>query len=127
MLNDKFCRFQCGLLFDPWAQPLVMMKETSIHMERPVIAILSEEFSFWPDNYESVQELIDNSVYSNKSLCLSLNGTAHQHQSDVLVSLVKKKYNNTHYLTFTNSWYFDIGLYSIFDLLSKLIQLEPLI
>lgn len=86
MLNDKNSRFKCGLLFDPWAQPLMMMSNINIHIQRPVIAILSEQFSFWPDNYESVQELIDNSIYSNKSLCLSLNGTEHQHQSDVLVS-----------------------------------------
>ncbi|GAA5809909.1 hypothetical protein MFLAVUS_003324 [Mucor flavus] len=87
MLNEKNCRFQCGLLFDPWAQPLMMMTDVDIHIQRPVIAILSEQFSFWPDNYESVQELIDNSVYSNKSVCVSLNGTEHQHQSDVLLVL----------------------------------------
>lgn len=88
VLNDKSTRFQCGLLLDPWAQPLMMMTDTDMHIQRPVIAILSEQFSFWPDNYESVQELIDHSVHSNKSLCLSLNGTEHQHQSDVLVSVM---------------------------------------
>lgn len=95
MLKDKQCRFQCGLLLDPWAQPLMMMTDTIVHIERPVIAILSEQFSFWPDNYESVQELIDSSTYSNRSICLSLNGTEHQHQSDVLVS----SSNSTMYIT----------------------------
>jgi hypothetical protein len=87
MLNDKNTRFECGLLLDPWAQPLMMMTtDKNVHIQRPVIAILSEQFTFWPDNYESVQELIDNSVYAKQSICLTLNGTEHQHQSDVLVS-----------------------------------------
>lgn len=86
MLNEKYTRFECGLLLDPWAQPLIMMTDKNVHIQRPVIAILSEQFSFWPDNYESVQELIDNSDFAKNSVCLTLNGTEHQHQSDVLVS-----------------------------------------
>jgi hypothetical protein len=88
MLNNKKSRFQCGLLLDPWAQPLMMMTDKHIQLQRPVIAILSEQFSFWPDNYESVQELIDNSKHANQSICLSLNGTEHQHQSDILVTRI---------------------------------------
>ncbi|RCH84681.1 Platelet-activating factor acetylhydrolase, partial [Rhizopus stolonifer] len=84
MLNEPHTRFKCGLLLDPWAQPLMMMTDKHIQIKRPVIAILSEQFSFWPDNYESVQELIGHSTCANKSVCLSLNGTEHQHQSDVL-------------------------------------------
>lgn len=86
MLNEVKTRFKCGLLLDPWAQPLMMLADKHVHIKKPVIAILSEQFSFWPDNYESVQELINNSKFASKSVCLALTGTEHQHQSDVLVS-----------------------------------------
>ncbi|KAI8336480.1 platelet-activating factor acetylhydrolase [Blakeslea trispora] len=87
MLNDENSRFQCGLLLDPWAQPLMMMNDRHIQIKRPVIALLSEQFSFWPDNYESVQELIEHASCASQNLCLTLNGTEHQHQSDVLIVL----------------------------------------
>ncbi|KAK4511519.1 uncharacterized protein ATC70_012734 [Mucor velutinosus] len=86
-LNEKDTRFQCGVLLDPWAQPLMMMADKHVQIKKPVIAILSEQFTFWPDNFESVKELIDSSTCSNESLCLTLNGTEHQHQSDVLLVL----------------------------------------
>ncbi|KAI8380000.1 platelet-activating factor acetylhydrolase [Choanephora cucurbitarum] len=86
MLNDEESRFQCGLLLDPWAQPLMMM-DKHIQIKRPVIAILSEQFFFWPDNYESVQELIDHAGCASQNVCLTLNGTEHQHQSDVMIVL----------------------------------------
>ncbi|KAI8647007.1 platelet-activating factor acetylhydrolase [Parasitella parasitica] len=87
VLNAKNCRFQCGVLLDPWAQPLMMMVDKQVQIKKPVIAILSEQFTFWPDNFESVKELIDSSTCSSQSICLTLNGTEHQHQSDVLLVL----------------------------------------
>ncbi|GAN05816.1 platelet-activating factor acetylhydrolase-like [Mucor ambiguus] len=86
-LNERNTRFQCGVLLDPWAQPLMMMVDKHVQIKKPVVAILSEQFTFWPDNFESVKELIDNSTCSNESICLTLNGTEHQHQSDVLLVL----------------------------------------
>ncbi|CEP12539.1 hypothetical protein [Parasitella parasitica] len=86
-LNETNCRFQCGVLLDPWAQPLMMMADKQVQIKKPVIVILSEQFTFWPDNFESVKELIDSSTCSSQSICLTLNGTEHQHQSDVLLVL----------------------------------------
>lgn len=71
---------------DPWTQPLVMMDRLCT-IYRPVLAILSEQFAFWPDNFDTVQELMQSSPCCNRSICFSLTGTAHTHQSDVMVRI----------------------------------------
>ncbi|CDH54646.1 platelet-activating factor acetylhydrolase-like [Lichtheimia corymbifera JMRC:FSU:9682] len=85
-LNHPKTQFKCGILLDPWTQPLVMMDRLCT-IYRPVLAILSEQFAFWPDNFDTVQELMQSSPCCNRSICFSLTGTAHTHQSDVMLVL----------------------------------------
>lgn len=86
-LNHPKTQFKCGILLDPWTQPLVMMDRLCT-IYRPVLAILSEQFAFWPDNFDTLQELMQSSPCSHRSVCFSLTGTAHTHQSDVMVSII---------------------------------------
>ena len=119
-LNHPKTHFKCGILLDPWTQPLVMMDRLCT-IYRPVLAILSEQFAFWPDNFDTVQELMHSSPCCNRSLCFSLTGTAHTHQSDVMVRipLISSPYA---YYVLSVSWFFDILFALIFDPPFKLIQ-----
>ncbi|KAI8064601.1 platelet-activating factor acetylhydrolase [Gongronella butleri] len=98
ILSDPAARakFRCGLLLDPWVQPLIMRRTNGAvfvgdgdmpRLKAPVACILSEEFTYWPDNFDSVKELVACSDKKDKSLCLTLVGTAHLHQSDILLVL----------------------------------------
>ncbi|ORX43570.1 hypothetical protein DM01DRAFT_1378749 [Hesseltinella vesiculosa] len=56
-------------------------------LQVPVTCILSEQFTYWPDNFDSVKELLASSNARSQSQCVTLVGTSHLHQSDILLVL----------------------------------------
>ncbi len=85
--DDRFHYVSQGIIYDTWGAGLIPPEtEPSQHRIRaPLLAINSEAFTYWPSNFELVEELVREAQEDpdpKPSWLLTLRGTIHVSQSD---------------------------------------------
>ncbi|KAK1076095.1 hypothetical protein LTR48_009171, partial [Friedmanniomyces endolithicus] len=85
--TDRFTWISQGIIYDIWgAGTRPLEQETQDHrISKPLLAINSEAFTYWPSNYELVKSLIieaEEDPQASPAWLMTLRGTVHISQSD---------------------------------------------
>ncbi|KAI9289806.1 platelet-activating factor acetylhydrolase, partial [Umbelopsis sp. AD052] len=83
LLRDPINPFTCGILFDPWAQPIMNKHECNPPLTRPILGIASDQFVKWTQNFDLVQQLFSEVIPGVTTTLTSVIGSDHQAQSDI--------------------------------------------
>jgi platelet-activating factor acetylhydrolase len=85
--DDRFNYVTQGIIYDIWGAGLKQPKDESPEhrIQKPIIAINSEAFTYWPSNFELVRALIEEAQSEPgpaPAWLMTLRGTVHITQSD---------------------------------------------
>lgn len=78
--TSRFPRCAAGIILDAWTS--AVKKESKSPISRPVLAINSEAFTYWPSNYDFVSSLVKEAQSQSLGWLMTIRGTVHVSQSD---------------------------------------------
>jgi len=86
-MGERFHYLSQGIIYDIWGAGTTPLEkeEAGNHIRAPLLAINSEAFTYWPQNYEAVNRVIEeaqNSPEAAPSWLMTVRGTIHVSQSD---------------------------------------------
>ncbi|KAG2187843.1 hypothetical protein INT44_000593 [Umbelopsis vinacea] len=88
LLRDPINPFTCGILFDPWVQPIMNKHGCNPPLTRPILGIASDQFVKWTQNFDLVQQLFSEVIPGVTTTLTSVIGSDHQAQSDIPVRAI---------------------------------------
>ncbi|KAI8576628.1 hypothetical protein K450DRAFT_302566 [Umbelopsis ramanniana AG] len=83
LLRSPLNPFRCGILFDPWVQPIMNKHGCHQPLTRPILGIASDQFVNWTQNFDLVQQLFSDVMPGVTTTLTSVIGSDHQAQSDI--------------------------------------------